>query len=66
MRKRINEAHMRNGVTIIDPANTYIESDVEIGQDTVIIPGTIIKGKTVIGADCQIGPNSEIKDCRNW
>lgn len=63
MRGRINEAHMRNGVTIIDPAATYIEADVEISQDTVIYPGTMIKGKTVIGADCQIGPNSEIDTC---
>ncbi|MEH7076680.1 bifunctional UDP-N-acetylglucosamine diphosphorylase/glucosamine-1-phosphate N-acetyltransferase GlmU [Neobacillus drentensis] len=63
MRSRINEAHMRNGVTIIDPANTYIESEVEIGQDTVIYPGSMIKGKTVIGSECQIGPNSEIDSC---
>ena len=63
MRTRINAVHMRNGVTIIDPANTYIESEVEIGQDSVIYPGTMIKGKTVIGSECQIGPNSEIDSC---
>ncbi|ETI70690.1 bifunctional UDP-N-acetylglucosamine diphosphorylase/glucosamine-1-phosphate N-acetyltransferase GlmU [Neobacillus vireti] len=63
MQSRTNVAHMRNGVTIIDPQNTYIETDVEIGQDTVIYPGTMIKGKTVIGSDCQIGPNSEIDSC---
>lgn len=63
MRKRINDAHMRAGVTIIDSQNTYIDSDVEIGRDTVIYPGTIIKGKTVIGEDCMIGPNSEIQAC---
>lgn len=45
MRARINEKHMRNGVTIIDPDNTYIEPDATIGQDTVIYPGTVIKGK---------------------
>ncbi|WP_251554312.1 bifunctional UDP-N-acetylglucosamine diphosphorylase/glucosamine-1-phosphate N-acetyltransferase GlmU [Neobacillus muris] len=64
MRLRINEIHMRNGVTITDPANTYIEEGVEIGQDTVIYPGTMIKGNTVIGEDCKIGPNSEIVSCR--
>ncbi|MFJ7729848.1 bifunctional UDP-N-acetylglucosamine diphosphorylase/glucosamine-1-phosphate N-acetyltransferase GlmU [Neobacillus sp. NPDC097160] len=64
MRKRTNEAHMRNGVTIIDPANTYIETDVEIGQDTVIYPGTVIKSKTTIGTECLIGPNSEIDACK--
>ncbi|PKR82936.1 bifunctional UDP-N-acetylglucosamine diphosphorylase/glucosamine-1-phosphate N-acetyltransferase GlmU [Heyndrickxia camelliae] len=63
MRIRINEAHMRNGVTIIDPDNTYIESDVVIGRDTIIQPGTMLSGRTVIGEDCMIGPNSEIKDC---
>ncbi|OIK16729.1 UDP-N-acetylglucosamine diphosphorylase/glucosamine-1-phosphate N-acetyltransferase [Bacillus sp. MUM 116] len=63
MRNRINEGHMRGGVTIIDPNNTYIEIDVQIGQDTVIYPGTILKGKTIIGSDCQIGPNSEIDTC---
>lgn len=64
MRKRINEAHMRNGVTIIDPQNTYIGADVEIGKDTVIYPGTTIKGQSVIGEDCLIGPNSEIDTCQ--
>jgi len=63
MRRRINEAHMRNGVTIIDPDNTYIESDVVIGRDTTVQPGTMLSGKTVIGEDCMIGPNSEIRDC---
>lgn len=64
MRNRINQIHMRNGVTIIDPSNTYIGADVQIGMDTIIYPGTMIKGNTVIGADCQIGPNSEIEDCQ--
>lgn len=63
MRKRINAQHMRNGVTIINPANTYIDSDVEIGRDTVIYPGTVLKGKTVIGEECRIGPNTEVADC---
>jgi bifunctional UDP-N-acetylglucosamine pyrophosphorylase / glucosamine-1-phosphate N-acetyltransferase len=64
LRKRINEGHMRNGVTIINPTNTYIAPDVEIGQDSILYPGTIITGKTVIGSDCEIGPSSEIKDCQ--
>jgi len=63
MKKRINERHMRNGVTIIDPTNTYIGSDCVIGSDTVILPGTVLSGKTIIGSDCVIGPNTEIKDC---
>lgn len=63
MRNRINKDHMRNGVTIIDPASTYIEADVKIGQDTVVYPGSMIKGTTVIGTECQIGPHSEIDSC---
>ncbi|BBU37755.1 MULTISPECIES: bifunctional UDP-N-acetylglucosamine diphosphorylase/glucosamine-1-phosphate N-acetyltransferase GlmU [Aeribacillus] len=64
MKRRINQKHMKNGVTIVDPDNTYISADAEIGQDTVIYPGTVIIGKTVIGEECEIGPNSEIKDCQ--
>ncbi|OKL35771.1 bifunctional UDP-N-acetylglucosamine diphosphorylase/glucosamine-1-phosphate N-acetyltransferase GlmU [Domibacillus mangrovi] len=63
MRSRINEHHMRAGVSIIDPLNTYIGPDVEIGTDTVIYPGTILSGKTSIGGDCVIGPNTEVSDC---
>ncbi|AMM91253.1 bifunctional UDP-N-acetylglucosamine diphosphorylase/glucosamine-1-phosphate N-acetyltransferase GlmU [Peribacillus simplex] len=63
LRKRINESHMRNGVTIIDPLTTFIEADVQIGQDTVINPGSCIKGNSIIGQDCLIGPNTEIKNC---
>lgn len=60
MRDRINETHMRNGVSLINPANTYIGVDVKIGSDTVIQPGVILEGNTVIGEDCHIGPNSRI------
>lgn len=63
MRQRINRQHMQNGVTIMDPLTTYIGSEVEIGADTVVMPGTVIGGKSIIGSDCQIGPNSEIMDC---
>jgi bifunctional UDP-N-acetylglucosamine pyrophosphorylase / glucosamine-1-phosphate N-acetyltransferase len=62
MKKRINEQHMRNGVTIQDPANTYIDAGVSIGRDTIIFPGTVIKGDSSIGEDSQIGPNTELKD----
>ena len=63
LKRRINEGHMRNGVTIIDPDNTYIHPDVVIGSDTYSYPGTMITGKTTIGGECHIGPNTEIKDC---
>lgn len=60
MRARINEQHMRNGVTIINSTSTHISSDAIIGRDTVIMPGTIIEGKTVVGEDCIVGPNSHL------
>jgi len=59
LRDRINEEHLLNGVNIIDPKNTYIGRDVVIGQDTTIEPGCILKGKTVIGHNCHIGPYCE-------
>src|SRR5699024_5093610 len=52
LKHRIHKQHMQNGVTIIDPANTYIGPDVEIGQDTVIHPGTVITGASSIGSEC--------------
>ncbi|GGG08080.1 bifunctional protein GlmU [Paenibacillus albidus] len=64
MRQRINRYHMLNGVTIIDPASTYIGAEVIIGPDTTLYPGTTLKGKTVIGDNCVIGPASEIEDCQ--
>ncbi|MFB9273883.1 bifunctional UDP-N-acetylglucosamine diphosphorylase/glucosamine-1-phosphate N-acetyltransferase GlmU [Cohnella cellulosilytica] len=62
MRQRINEAHQANGVTIVDPANTYIEAGVAIGQDTIVYPGTFLRGSTSIGSDCAIGPSADLKD----
>lgn len=62
LRRRILDAHMRNGVTVRDPASTHIEATVEIGQDTVILPGTFLRGDTSIGADCVIGPSTDLLD----
>lgn len=62
MRQRINESHMREGVTLIDPQSTYIEADVKIGNDTIIEPGVMLKGHTVIGSDCVIGKGTVIED----
>ncbi len=60
MRRRILERHMYAGVTILDPATTYIDASVEIGMDTVILPGTLITGKSRIGSNCRIGPGTTI------
>ncbi|MBN8580765.1 MAG: bifunctional UDP-N-acetylglucosamine diphosphorylase/glucosamine-1-phosphate N-acetyltransferase GlmU [Anaerolineae bacterium] len=64
MRRRINQTHMLNGVTMIDPVSTYIEADVHIGRDTVILPNTYIFGKTEIGEGNEIGPNTMISDTK--
>ncbi len=62
LRRRINRRWMEAGVTMIDPATTYIEPTVVIGTDTVIWPNTILRGQTVIGRHCRIGPNALIED----
>ncbi|MDP2995730.1 MAG: bifunctional UDP-N-acetylglucosamine diphosphorylase/glucosamine-1-phosphate N-acetyltransferase GlmU [Anaerolineales bacterium] len=62
MRQRINRAHMLAGVTIVDPASTYIEPGIKIGRDTVIWPNTYLRGNTVIGEGCVIGPNTIAED----
>ncbi|WP_100400540.1 bifunctional UDP-N-acetylglucosamine diphosphorylase/glucosamine-1-phosphate N-acetyltransferase GlmU [Bacillus sp. FJAT-44742] len=62
MKRRINENWMRQGVTLLDPDNTYISSEAEIGRDTVLSPGVIITGHTKIGEKCTIGPHSELID----
>lgn len=61
-RERILRRHMLAGVTLIDPLTTYIDANVEVGQDTIIHPMSVLQGKTVIGADCQIGPSARIID----
>ena len=62
LRKRINNRHMENGVTLIDPNSTYIGDDVEIGRDTVIYPGNVIGGNTKIGENVVLYPNSRISN----
>lgn len=60
MQKRINEKHMKNGVTMILPETIVIEDNVEIGFDTVIYPNVILKSGTRIGKNCIIGSNTQI------
>ncbi|WP_409343874.1 bifunctional UDP-N-acetylglucosamine diphosphorylase/glucosamine-1-phosphate N-acetyltransferase GlmU [Paenibacillus sp. MBLB4367] len=64
LRERIVRGHMLNGVTIVDPAQTYIEDGVEIGIDTTLLPGCVLKGATKIGEDCVIGPYTELADTK--
>lgn len=64
LRARINRQWMLEGVTLIDPLSTYIESGVTIGQDTVVWPNTMLLGNTSIGEDCILGPNTVIRSSR--
>jgi bifunctional UDP-N-acetylglucosamine pyrophosphorylase/glucosamine-1-phosphate N-acetyltransferase len=62
LRQRINEKWMLAGVTLIDPATTYIDAAATLGPDTVILPNTHIWGATTIGRNCKIGPNAILRD----
>ena len=62
LNRRIVAAHQRAGVTIVDPATTWIDVDVTIGRDTVVHPGTQLLGATRIGGRCQIGPDTTLTD----
>ena len=61
-RQRIRERWMLAGVTIMDPASVFIDADVTIGQDTAVLPHTMVLGDSVIGEECEIGPSSIIRD----
>jgi len=63
LRDRTNERWMRRGVTMLDPERTYIDASVELGTDVTLFPGTILQGRTVIGAGAEIGPNTRLVDC---
>lgn len=64
LRNRINKQHMLNGVTIQDPRTTYIDIDVQIGPDTVLLSGSQLHGKTVIGKGCTIGPDADLTEVK--
>ena len=64
MQRRINEQHMRDGVSFIDPDTAYIDADVKIANDTVIEGNVVIKGNTEIGSDCYITSGSRIVDSK--
>jgi bifunctional UDP-N-acetylglucosamine pyrophosphorylase/glucosamine-1-phosphate N-acetyltransferase len=60
--RRILEAHMRAGVTVVDPGSTLVDAEVAIGADTVIEPATYLRGATTIGVRARVGPNTTIID----
>lgn len=62
LRRRILTEHARAGVTVVDPATTYVGAEVEIEADAVLLPGTHLEGMTRIGAGAQIGPDTRLVD----
>jgi bifunctional UDP-N-acetylglucosamine pyrophosphorylase / glucosamine-1-phosphate N-acetyltransferase len=63
LRRRLLEPLMAAGVTVVDPATTYVDVDVEVGQDTVLEPLTFLEAGTRVGARCRIGPNTRLTSC---
>jgi bifunctional UDP-N-acetylglucosamine pyrophosphorylase / glucosamine-1-phosphate N-acetyltransferase len=64
LQRRILDEHMLAGVSITDPATTYVDAGVEIGRDTVLDPMTILRGATRIGEDCRVGPSVTLTGAR--
>jgi len=64
LRGRILARAMRAGVTVADPATTFLDETVRVGRDTVLQPYTILTGGTVVGARCTIGPGARVQDSR--
>jgi bifunctional UDP-N-acetylglucosamine pyrophosphorylase/glucosamine-1-phosphate N-acetyltransferase len=62
LRERILEQLMRAGVTVMDPANTYVDAGVIVGGDSTLLPGTLLRGATQVGSGCEIGPAAMIVD----
>jgi bifunctional UDP-N-acetylglucosamine pyrophosphorylase/glucosamine-1-phosphate N-acetyltransferase len=63
LRHRTNRHWLLNGVTMLDPRQTFIDVTVQLGRDVTLYPGTILQGNTVIGDGCEIGPDSRLVDC---
>lgn len=63
LRRRTNEGRLRLGVTMVDPERTYIDATVTLAPDVTLFPGTILQGQCVVGAGCELGPNTRLVDC---
>jgi bifunctional UDP-N-acetylglucosamine pyrophosphorylase/glucosamine-1-phosphate N-acetyltransferase len=63
LRRRTNRQWLLNGVTMLDPRQTFIDVTVQLGRDVTLYPGTILQGATVVGDGCDIGPDTRLVDC---
>jgi len=64
LNRRLVEAHMRAGVTVVDPASTWLDVDVELGQDVTLLPGTQLHDGTRVAAGATVGPGTTLSGCR--
>jgi bifunctional UDP-N-acetylglucosamine pyrophosphorylase/glucosamine-1-phosphate N-acetyltransferase len=63
LRSRTNRRWLLNGVTMLDPRQTFVDVTVQLGRDVTLYPGTILQGDTVVGDGCEIGPDTRLTDC---
>jgi bifunctional UDP-N-acetylglucosamine pyrophosphorylase/glucosamine-1-phosphate N-acetyltransferase len=63
LRRRTNASLMRQGVTMVDPTTTYVDTTVALSPDVTIFPGTMLQGRTVVGAGSELGPGTRLVDC---
>jgi bifunctional UDP-N-acetylglucosamine pyrophosphorylase / glucosamine-1-phosphate N-acetyltransferase len=63
LRRRTNRRFLLAGVTMLDPAQTFIDVTVELGRDVTLYPGTMLQGRTIVGDGCDIGPDARLVDC---
>ena len=63
LRSRTNRQWLLNGVTMLDPRQTFVDVTVQLGRDVTLYPGTILQGATVVGDGCEIGPDTRLTDC---
>ncbi len=64
LRRRVNRSWMARGVTMVDPDHTYLDVTVELAADVCVYPGTLLQGRTVVGEGAEIGPGTQLTDCR--
>ena len=63
LRSRTNRQWLLSGVTMLDPRQTFIDVTVRIGRDVTLYPGTMLQGSTVVGDECEVGPDTRLVDC---
>jgi bifunctional UDP-N-acetylglucosamine pyrophosphorylase / glucosamine-1-phosphate N-acetyltransferase len=63
LRSRTNRRWLLSGVTMLDPRQTFIDVTVRIGRDVTLYPGTMLQGSTIVGDECEVGPDTRLVDC---